>query len=149
MQSRVSTDSAHTLSAHCAKDACAPTKKPCAHGTPGRLEDAKRPVVLGTPLSNKLEILHALEACWECSQGSPLRPTYHTTGARAHNVSHHGGTGSAGSTHGIHWINAASMQHPHSQKDRYAKSDKTCKNAQNVRRGLCGIQLVRRQSAPT
>ena len=41
MQSRVSTDSAHTLSAHCAKDACAPTKKPCAHGTPGRLEDAK------------------------------------------------------------------------------------------------------------
>ena len=67
MQSRVSANSAHTLSAHRATDACSPTEKPCAHGTPGRLEDAKGPVVLGIPLSNKgFEIKSRCCKSWKC-----------------------------------------------------------------------------------
>ena len=49
VQSRVSANSTHTLSAHRATDACAPTKKPCGHGTPGRLEDAKTACRAGKP----------------------------------------------------------------------------------------------------
>ena len=50
VQSRVSANSTHTLSAHCATDACSPNKKAiCAHGTPGRLEDAKTACRAGNP----------------------------------------------------------------------------------------------------
>ena len=71
-----------------------------------------------------------VEACWECSQRSPLRPTYHTTGARAHNAHTTGArdplnqdTGSTGSRQHQRSINAASTLPTH----RHAKSDKTCK----------------------